>query len=251
MGSVITYDTPPLAYANAGLVVNSFDSVQQKVESLVVGGYDSSGAPLEGGSYDQYGNLNAANCNFALSAQQILFNIDNNDYRKILEESQMVELGSVIERSILNRFINDTYRFYTAGVDGTSKQVLPINSFSQLAYAESKFKDYGCPAKGGYEAFLPNMAVSSIISTGQNKFTPVANDMRFNSWEIGMFDTFNYNKSNLLPIHVAGSLGQTQATLTITSFTTDSDGGISQLVCSGAGAVTGAALKGDLGYFLS
>lgn len=251
LGNTVTYDTPPRASANVGLVVSSFDTVEQRVNSLTVGGFDSSGNPLNGGFFDQFGNLNAANCNFAVSSEQLVFNINNNDYRKVFEESMMVELGTIIERSILNRFINDTYRFYTAGVDPISKQVNPINSFAQLAFAESKFKDYGCPAYGDYECFIPNMAVSSIIATGQNKFTPKHNDMRFNSWEIGVFDTFNYNRSNLLPVHVAGTMGQNQDTLTITSFVTNADGGINQITFSGASTNNpGASLPGDLGFFL-
>lgn len=252
LGSVVTYDAPPKAFANPGLVVSSFDTVEQRTYSLAVGGFDSSGNALNDGSYDSFGNLNAANCNLAVSSQQLLFNVDNNGYRKIFEESMMVELGSVIEKSILNRFVNDTYRFYTSGVDATSKLVNPINSFAQLAFAESKFKEYGCPSKGDYEAFIPNMAVSQIIATGQNKFTPTANDRMFNSWEIGMFDTFNYNRSNLLPTHIAGTIGIAQDTLTIFDFVTDADGGISTLICSGVSTNNaGATLKGDLGYFLS
>ncbi len=251
LGNTVTYDSPPRAYANVGLVVSSFDTVEQRVNTLTVGGFDSAGAPLVGGFYDSYGNLNAANVNYAVSAEQLIFNIDNNDYRKVFEESSMVELGTVVERSILNRFINDTYRFYTAGVDSTTKLVNPISSFAQLAFAESKFKDYGCPSKGDYEAFIPNMAVSSIIATGQNKFTLDSNNKRFNSWEIGVFDSFNYNRSNLLPVHISGTMGINQDSLTVTSFVTNADGGINSITFSGASTNNaGAALRGDLGYFV-
>lgn len=251
LGSTVTYDSPPRAYGNTGLVVGTFDTVEQLTYSLSVGGHDSSGNLVNGGYYDSFGNINAANTNFAVSAEQLVFNIDNNAYRKPLEDAQMSELGSIIEKSILNRFVNDTYRFYTAGVDSTTKLVNPISSFSQLAFAESKFKEYGCPAKGDYECFIPNMAVSSIIATQQNKFTLDTNNKTFNSWEIGMFDTFNYNRSNLLPVHISGTLGVNQDLLTVTSFVTDSDGGISSITFSGAGSTVGAALKGDLGYFVS
>lgn len=249
LGNTVTYDSPPRAYGNVGLVVGTFDTVEQLTYSLTVGGFDINGNPLNGGYYDSYGNLNAANTNFAVSSEQLVFNIDNNAYRKPLEEAQMAELGTLIEKSILNRFINDTYRFYTAGV--TANAVNPISSFAQLAFAESKFKEYGCPAKGDYEAFVPNMAVSSIIATGQNKFTLDSNNQRFNSWEIGMFDSFNYNRSNLLPVHIAGTMGANQDTLTVTSFVTAADGGISSITFSGASTNNaGAALKGDLAYFL-
>jgi hypothetical protein len=75
--------------------------------------------------------------------------------------------------------------------------------------------------------------------------------MRFNSWEIGIFDSFNYNRSNLLPVHVAGTMGANQDLLTVTSFVTNADGGINQITFSGASTNNvGAALTGDLGYFV-
>lgn len=247
LGSTVTYDSPPRAYANPGLVVSSFDTVEQLTYSLTVGGFDSSGNPLVGGAYDANGNLNAANTNLSLSAEQLIFNIDNNDYREPLEESHMSELGSKIEASILNRFINDTYRFYTAGID-TNNLPLPINSYGQLDFAQSKFMDYGC-AKGKYEAFLPNMTVSNIINNGLSKFVLDHNNQVFNSWEIGRFDKFDYYRSNLLPIHTAGTLGDSGAVLTVTSFVTDADGGISSITCSGAGTNANATRKFDLAWF--
>lgn len=249
LGNTVTYDSPPRAYANPGLIVPTFDTVEQLTYSLTVGGFDSLGAPLNGGFFDEFGNLNAANANFAVSAEQLIFNIDNNDYRQPLEDAQMGELGTVIEKSILNRFINDTYRFYTAGIS-VGNTPLPINSYAQLAYAESKFEDYGCPAKGDYEAFVPNMAVSGIIANQYSKFTLDVNNEKFNSWELGMFGRFNYNKSNLLPIHVSGVLGQDQTTVTVTAVITDPDGGISAIVVSGAGTNVNAVVRGDLGYFI-
>lgn len=252
LGNTVTYDAPPRFYANPGLVVGAFDSVEQRAYSLSVGGYDSTGTPLNGGFYDSYGNLNSANVNYAASSEQLIFNIDNNNYRKQFEESSMKELGSIIETSILKRFVNDTFRFYSSGVDSVSKLVNPINSFPQLAFAESKFKDFGCPATGDYEAFVPNMAISAIIATGLAKFTPKSNDERFNSWELGVFDSFNYNRSNLLPVHLAGTIGVNQDTLTVTSFVTDADGGISSITCSGASTNNpDAVVRSDLGYFKS
>lgn len=248
LGNTVTYDSPPRAFANPGLIVSSFDTVEQLTYSLQVGGFDSTGTPAPGGFYDSYGVLNAANTNLAVSSEQLIFNIDNNDYRQPLEESHMAELGTTIESSINSRFINDTYRFYTAGID-VNNLPLPINSYGQLAFAESKFCDYGC-AQTGYEGFLPNMAVSNIVNTGLNKFILDRNNEAYNSWELGRFGKFDYYRSNLLPVHVAGTLGNTGVTLTVTGFVTDADGGISAITTSGAGTDANAIKRGDLAYFL-
>ena len=249
LGNSVTYDSPPRAFSYPGLVVSSFDSIEQLVYTLTIGGYDSSGIPTPLGAYDSYGNLNAANTNLSVSSEQLIFNIDNNDYRQPLEEAYMSELGNTIESSILNRFINDTYRFYTAGIDYINNVPLPINSYGQLAFAESQFCEYGC-AQTDYEAFIPNMAVSNIISQGLNKFILDRNNEAYNSWELGKFGKFDWYRSNLLPVQIAGTLGNVGAILPITSFVTDSDGGISSITCSGAGTDATAINAGDLGFFM-
>lgn len=246
LGSTITFDKPPRAYANPGLVVTTFDTVEQPVESLKVGGYDSSGNPQVDGAYDIYGNLNAANTNLAVSGQQLIFNIDNNDYRKPLEEAHMTELGSKIESSVAANIIPGTYRFYSPGL-ALDNTPLPINSYEQVAAALTKFRNYGA-VPTDTKAFLSDFAQSDIVGSGLNKFVLDRNEKAANSWEVGSYDRSDFYASNLLPIHQAGTVCDNQDLLTVTSVTTDADGGISAITCSGA--TTDTLLRGDLVYFV-
>lgn len=245
LGSSITFDLPPRAYANPGLVVSSYDTVEQRVQTLQVGGYDSAGAVLNGGAYDIFGNLNAANTNLAVSAQQLIFNIDNNDYRTQFETSCMQELGAKIETSTANNIINGTYRFYTPGI--SSNVPMEITTYQQVASALTKFRNYGA-VQTQTEFFMSDLCQSQVVGSGLNQFVPRRNEESANSWELGNFNRTEFYVSNLLPIHTAGSLGDDQSTLTVTAVTTDSDGGISAITCSGAG--TGTVTAGDLAWFL-
>ncbi len=246
LGSSVTFDKPPRAYANAGLVVSSFDTVEQRVETLQVGGYDISGTPLVDGEYDAFGNLNAANTNLSVSGQQLIQNIDNNDYRKPLEEAHMTELGSTIESSVAANILNGTYRFYTPGLAGDDTP-LPINSYQQIADALTKFRNYGSVITDT-EVFLSDFCQSAVVGTGLNQFVPKRNEESANSWEVGNFNRASFYVSNLLPVHQAGTIGDNQTTLTVTAVTTDADGGISAITCSGA--TTETVLRDDLAYFI-
>jgi hypothetical protein len=245
LGSTILFDKPTRAYAYPGLVVSTFDTVEQRTESLQVGGYDSAGAVLADGSYDKYGNLNAANTNLALSAQQLIFNIDNNDYRKQLEDSCMAELGANIEISTAANIVPGTYRFYTPGlaIDNTP---LPITSYQQMASALTKFRNYGAVTTDT-EVFMSDLSQSDIVGSGLSQFVPKRNEASANSWEVGNYSRAEFFTSNLLPVHVSGSVGNNQDILTVTSVTTDADGGISAITCSGAS--TDTVLIGDVAQF--
>jgi hypothetical protein len=246
LGATVTFDLPPRAYANAGLVVSSFDTVEQRVQTLQVGGYDSGGSASAGGSYDAWGNLNAANTNLAVSAEQLIFNIDNNDYRTQFENSCMQELGARIEISTANNIINGTYRFYTPGIT-VSDVPMEITSYQQLSSALTKFRNYGA-VQTETEFFISDLCQSQVVGSGLSQFVTRRNEESANSWELGDYNRCQFYVSNLLPIHTAGSLGDDQSTLTVTAVTTDADGGISAITCSGAG--TGTVVKGDLAWFL-
>ena len=246
LGSSVLFDLPPRAYANAGLVVSTFDTVEQRTQTLQVGGYDSAGSVLNGGAYDAFGNLNAANTNLAVSAEQLIFNIDNNNYRTNFEDSCMQELGSRIETSTAANIINGTYRFYTPGIT-VSNVPMEITTYQQVASALTKFRNYGA-VQTQTEFFMSDLCQSQVVGSGLNQFVPRRNEESANSWELGNFNRTEFYVSNLLPIHTAGTLGDDQSTLTVTAVTTDADGGISAITCSGAG--TGTVLRGDLAWFL-
>ena len=224
--STVTYDLPPRMLSNYGLVVTNFSGVQQRVSSLTVGGLDFNG------------NLQQANVNFAFTASDLIFYIDNNDYRQKFEMSAMMELGTKIETSVASSIIPGTYRFYGDGVT-------PINSYGQLATALAYFREYGSDNRN-VRGYLANVAVPAIINSGLNQFALDRNNEIANSWQLGTFDNCEWYKSNLLPVQNAGTVGNSAQTLTLISV--DATGTI--LTFSGATPGDANAVKaGDLFQF--
>lgn len=224
LGSTVTFDTPPRFVSNDGLVVSTFDSVAQEVRSLTVN--------------------KARNVNFAFSAEQLVFNIDNSGYRTEFEKAAIAELGSYIEQDIAGVIPSSTYRFYSAGVSGSGPYTpAPINSYTQLATALARFKEYGS-APTDYEMFLPNLSIPPIVGSGLNQFALTRNNEIANSWELGKWDNCDFYTSNLLPLHISGTTGNSQQLLTITSVTRTS-GAIVSLTFSGATASDANAVKAD------
>ena len=225
LGSTVTFDLPPRMLSQRGLVVNTFSGVTQRVASLTVGGNDAQGLQQQ------------ANVNFAFTAQDLIFNIDNNDYRAKFEKSAVMELGTQIEASVAGQIEKSTYRFYGDGVN-------PINSYGQLANALAFFRNYGS-VNSEVKGYLSDIAIPSIINNSLTQFVLDRNQETFNSWELGMFDRCNWYKSNLLPIHTAGTLGNAATVLTLVSV--DPTG--TMLTFSGAGTDANAVFAGDLFQF--
>lgn len=225
LGSTVTFDLPPRMLAQRGLVVNTFAGVTQRVASLTVGGNDAQGL------------LQQANVNWAFTAQDLIFNIDNNEYRQKFEKSAALELGTQIESSVAGQIEKSTYRFFGDGVT-------PINSYGQLTTGLAFFRNYGS-VQADVKGYLSDIAVPSIINTGLNQFVLNRNEETFNSWELGSFDRCDWYRSNLLPIHTAGTMGETSTVLTLVSV--DPTG--TMLTFSGAGTDTNAVKAGDLFQF--
>lgn len=226
LGDTVTYDLPPRMAAQPGLVVPSFLGVQQRVRSLVCGATDA------------FGNQQSANVPFAFTAQELIFNIDNNDYREKFEISAMTELGAQIEASVASTILTGPYRFYG---DGTTA----INSFGQLAQMMAFFRNFGS-VNYLTRGYLSDLAVPSIVNSGLNQFALNRNNEIANSWEVGRFDNTDWYRSNFLPVHISGTTGTGAQTLTVVSI--DSTG--TQLTVSGANnSDSGAVLANDLFQF--
>lgn len=226
LGDTVTFDLPVRMTANLGsLVVSSFEGVQQRVASLTVGGADA------------FGTVQAATVPFAFTAQELIFNIDNNDYREKLELSAMTELGSVIEGNVARTIINGPYRFYGDGVT-------PINSFGQLASGIANFRTFGS-VNYMTRGYLSDLAVPSIVNSGLNQFALNRNNELANSWQLGNFANTEWYQSNLLPIQNAGTIGNAGTVLTVVSI--DPTGTL--ITLSGAGTDANAIKQGDLLQF--
>ena len=199
LGDTVTFDTTPRYISYAGLQITEQPSVQ-RVQSLICS--------------------QAANVAAAYTDQQFIFNV--RDYMDRFGMSAMKELGSLVESDILRNFIsgvrvNDPqnanfgslqvnsgpFRFYGDGVT-------PINSFTQLAQSVANFEDFGA-ATHKMCGILPVANIPAIVGTGLNQFAMRRNDELANSWELGKFANADWYESNLLPVHVSGTIGNTAA----------------------------------------
>lgn len=199
LGDTVTFDTTPRYISYAGLQITEQPSVQ-RIQSLICS--------------------QAANVSAAYTDQQFIFNV--RDYMDRFGMGAMKELGSLIESDILRNFIsgvrvNDPqnanfgatqvnsgpFRFYGDGIT-------PINSFTQLAQSVANFEDFGA-ATHKMCGILPVANIPAIVGTGLNQFAMTRNNELAMSWELGRFSNTDWYESNLLPIHVSGTIGNTAA----------------------------------------
>jgi len=199
LGDTVSFDLTPRYITYNGLVITQQPSVQ-RVQNLVCS--------------------QAANTSAGYTDQQFLFNV--RDYMDRFGEAAMKELGSAIESDILKNVvsgvrINDPqnssfgslqtssgpYRFFGDGVTA-------INSYGQLAQALANFRDYGA-APNKVRGLLPMTVVPGIVATGLQQFVNNRNEKIAMSWELGRFSECDWYQSNLLPIHVSGTIGDTAA----------------------------------------
>jgi len=205
LGDTITFDKPPRFATNDGLVVN-FDGVEQRVQRLTID--------------------KAKNVNMAIGSRELTLNVE--DYMKRFGRGAIEELAAVIEADIAQVCRTQPYRFF-----GNGKT--PINSFEQLARALELFRNFGA-ARHNTKGYLEDVSVSAITNSGLNQFVPRRNEELANSWELGDFSQCEWYKSNLLPVHIAGTEGEQDTTLTVDSVTKDSDGAVTAITFSGTNA---------------
>ena len=201
LGSTVTFDLPPRFVSNPSLVA-TFQGVQQRVQTLTVN--------------------NAFNTSYAFSNQEFIFNVEQ--YMDRFGKSAVAELGAAVEANVAQNAVTNTYRFFGDGVT-------PINSYGQLASALAFYRNYGSP-RMDVDVYLSDLAVPAIVNSGLNQFVMDRNEEIAASWMIGDYDNASFYRSNLLPVHTAGTVGNTGATLTLTTVSADG----TTLTFSGAGA---------------
>lgn len=213
LGASVTFDLPPRFVTNSSLVATFQDS-QQRVQTLTV---------------DQ-----AENVAYEFTSQEQIFNVE--DYIDRFGRSAMAELGASVEKQVARNInINHTYRFYGDGVTDPS-------SYTELAQAIAQYNNYGSP-RHMVRGILPDINVPSIIGSGLSQFATTRNNEIANSWELGRFAECDWYKSNLLPLHTAGTVGQNGTTLTFVSINAAG----TQITFSGAAVSDPDAIKsGDL-----
>lgn len=206
LGNTVSFTKRYRQVANDGLIV-SFEPIVQRVQTLTV---------------DQSKNIP-----LAYSSQQFIFNkVDT--FMKDVGMDAVMEIGAKIESNIAFNAIKNTYRYYG---DGKT----PISNYSQLTTALANFRNYGMPQSDTC-FYVSDMAVPSLVNTAVSQFVPGRNEKLANSWDLGRFDECDFYRSNLLNTHIAGTVGNADDTLTVTSVVRNSAGQIVTLNCSGATA---------------
>ena len=211
LGDTVTFDTTPRYISYNGLVITEQPSVQ-RLQSLICS--------------------QAANVAAAYTDQQFIFNV--RDYMDRFGMAAVKELGSLIEADILRNFISGVrvnnpqsptygalqtqsgpFRFYGDGVT-------PINSFTQLAQSVANFEDFGA-ATHKMMAILPVPNIPAIVGTGLNQFATQRNDDIAYDWMLGTFANTEWYESNLLPIHVSGTIGNSVGAANILTLVSTND----------------------------
>lgn len=241
LGNSVTFDTPPQYTTVRSLVADYQESVQN-VQTLTV---------------DQ-----PYSCSYSFPAQEQVFNLQeaNLDYIKVFGKAAVAELGATIEEDAA-RVCNSSlpvrgargvptgalhtesgpWRYYGNGIN-------PIDSYQKLAQAQKNFTNVGMP-RDNIKVYLPDVVVPSIIGTGLNQFAPRRNDEIAQSWEIGEFGTpaVKYYESNLLPIQMAGTIGNSSLALTVVSTNDPTGANITQITATTTALSDPNVLKvGDL-----
>lgn len=201
LGDSITFDTSPRFKSYNGLIITQQPSVQ-RVQTLICS--------------------QATNVSMGYTDEQYIFNVK--DYMREFGDSAAAQLGSTTEEDILKNIVSGVvgnnpnssqfgvaqihsgpYRFYGDGVT-------PINSYGQLAQGWANFVAYGA-AKHKRRGVIPTNLVPPIINSGLNQFAHARNDEIARTWELGRFAGMDvdWSVSNLLPVHVSGTIGDTAA----------------------------------------
>ena len=248
LGSTVTFDLPPRATTTNGLVA-SWQSAVQRVQALTC---------------DQ-----AANSSFTVTAQQRIFNLEKGEdqYIEVFGKSFMTELANRIEANLAKNS-DSSVPVMTVNADGQSVPtgalhtesgpyrffgdgLTQLTSYNQLAQMIMLFKNYGA-VSNGIKVYLPDTVIPPIVGTGLNQFAPRRNDEIAMSWEVGEFGTppVKYYQSNLLPEHLAGTLGNDGTVLTLVSTNDPTGQNVTQLTFSGAGTDSQAVKSGDLLQFI-
>lgn len=195
LGTSVGIELAPKMTSKRDLVVD-LQNVQQRIQTLVC--------------------ANPISSAFAFTSEQFVLN--QMSYMNEFGKAAVLEIGTDIA-SHISQSIDSTmrytgtsnlfgqvvpnngpYRFYGDGVT-------PVNSFGQLASALNQFRQIGY-SKTNLRCVLPINIVDQIVNSGLNQFALTRNNEMANSWQIGAFNNCEIASSNLLPIHIGGTVSQ-------------------------------------------
>ena len=203
LGDTVNFELPPRFVSQPGLVVN-YQPTQQRLQSLTVD--------------------KAQNTSYAYTSQQMIFNVE--DYMNRVGRAAVMELATEVEADVATLAETQPYRFFG---DGRTA----INTYGQLASMLALYRTYGV-AKDQIKVYLSDIAVPSIVNSGLNQFVLNRNEEEAQSWMVGDWSGVSWYQSNLLPIHIAGNVGELDQTLTVVSTNDPTGNNITQITLSGA-----------------
>lgn len=166
----------------------------------------------------------AANISVPISSQQWIFTLD--EFMTEIGEGCVEEIGSFVESDLAEVCVTSTTRFYGDGVN-------PLSQYSQIPQMLASFRNVGMPKKDT-RVYLADMTIPGLAADAQTKFVPARNEKIAADWMLGSFDKAEFYRSNLLPVHIAGNVGNEGSTLTVVSVTQNSAGQITAITFSGA-----------------
>jgi hypothetical protein len=162
------------------------------------------------------------------TAEQLLFN-DVKVFMEDIGKAAALQLATDIESFVAQLARTNTYRFYGDGIT-------PINTPVQLNSAVTLYKNYGA-VPGDVKCYIPDTAYPAIANAMQNQFVPDRNEKVAHSWMLGDFGDAKWHKSNLLPIHYAGTVGNSGLILQVSGWTNNGpNGAIDTLTLTSASA---------------
>ena len=244
LGDVITFDCTPRYISYDGLVITEQPSVQ-RLQSLICS--------------------QAKNVSAAYTDEQFIFNVEQ--YMDRFGIAAAKEIGAGIEEDILLNIVSgvvgnnpNSPEFQTPQINSGPFRffgdgVAPINSYQQLAQAWANFSAFGASThmKRGV---IPIDLVPAIVGTGLNQFAPDRNNDIAKAWELGSYAGLDvkWGVSNLLPIHVAGFVGNAASpnnVMTVVSTNDPTGQNITQITFTEPTSSTAAnaILAGDLLVF--
>lgn len=164
-----------------------------------------------------------ASVDYAMSAEEMIYHFDNN--RDRIGKSAIAELSAYVEKDIASRIPDFTYRFFGDGK----------TTFSGLEDLEKMlimYREVGIPSPS-LNCYVSDLYLLKARSGMMNQFAPIRNDKLARRYEIGEYNYTKFYRSNMLPIHEAGDVGQKGTILTIEGTNDPTGKKITQLQLSG------------------
>jgi len=161
---------------------------------------------------------------YAMSAEEMIYHFNNN--RERIGKSAIAELSAHVEKNIASRIPDFTYRFF-----GDGKTT--FNGLEDLEKMLIMYREVGIPSPS-LNCYVSDLYLLKARSGMLNQFVPIRNDKLARRYEIGEYNYTKFYRTNMLPIHEAGDVGQKGVVLTIESTNDPTGKKITQLQLSGS-----------------